>query len=516
MNPKAKKQIADIKKRIRAHGEAPADVPPPADGRLRTSAAKRGKDKPPKPDWGMLAKSFQAQTGRVFYRGGTFFRYDASRGAYAALSEGAMGQQVAGFLCSGGGGLAVPVYSSAAERNLVGALRAGDCSPEALDPKLLPPVWLSTREPAGNWVAMENGLLDLEAAARGGKDALRPYTSAFFSTRTAPFAWDPDAPCPKFEAALAQWLPDPDAQAMLQMLAGLLLVPDTSFEKAFILAGVPGSGRSTFSKILIALLGEENVSNLRLEFFGEKHLLSPLTQTLANVVMDSKTTDSAQRAMQANAGMIEGVMKSVVSGDRIHCEPKFHDATFAPATARLVFCMNYPLPRIIDTSGAMGDRLRIIVFPRKFRDTADDRKDLAAEIIREELAGVFAWAVDGLGMLRKAGKFPDQGKGAAVRADLLAESDRESQFLRERYIESEGGYLPSREVFSAYKTWCMENNYGAKNMGNFRQELLRVFPAAEWPLNAVRLSDSSRIHIIRNIVRDPLAPTDSGGTEHAV
>ena len=464
MNMTIENQMRVADSTLAANGEAQ----PKEDGRAATSQANGGKGGRPSMDWGKVAEEYQVHFGTVVrWHKGEFYEYDPERGAYRRMSEKEQGARVGAFL-------RVPEapakYGVNAERNTVGALRA------TFNPRFSPPCFTDTGRSAAGWVAMRNGLLNVEAAARGEAGALAAHTPAFFSTAFLPYDWTPGAPCPRFMRFMGEVLPDPEAREMARLLAGLLLVPDTTYNVFFVLLGEGGCGKSTFLRVLGGMLGKENVCSVPLPMIGEKHTSHRLTRHLANLVDDSPTVDATRG--QSLAG-VEGVLKQVTGGGLLHVEPKGVDPWEAPATARCVFCQNPPLPPFVDRSEAIWDRLRVIPFPMRFRGTAEQNPRLAEEIIAAELPGVFAWAVGGLGELRKRKEFPQSAAGAAIIAEHRGTCDRERAFLADRYTYSPGGFVPSAEIYPAYRAWSEAEGYRAKNAGNFAQDVKRVFPKVE-------------------------------------
>lgn len=471
MNTTALLKVAEIVKLLAAHpGEGEGDrraVSSPlnglAGGRPTIGAT-------------AIAEAFLAHyRTHVRWCHGSFYEYDQKTGYWRIRTEREMGVRIAAFLNQHPivNRKIVP-YSRSTEADVVGALRGT----ENID--LTPPCFLDTGKSAEGWAAMENGLLDIEAAAKGEIGTTLPsFTPNFFSTRHFPFKWEPGAQCPRFLRFLEQVQPAPDGREMLQLLAGLLLVSDTSYNAFFVLLGEGGCGKSTFLKIIGGLLGEDNCCSVALAEMSEKHTSHRLTRTLANLVDDSATVDGSKFG-QSLAGA-EGLLKRVTSGARIHCEPKFVDSWDAPATARCVFCANPPLPQFADRSHALWDRLRIVPFTVRFRGTPEQNSRLADEILADELPGIFAWAVRGLGALRKLKTFPQCEAGAKIIEMHRAECDKESIFLTDRYRYQEGATTPSRSVYKAYAEWCKDGGYFPKNAGNFAGEVRRVFPGVTGP-----------------------------------
>jgi len=121
------------------------------------------------------------------------------------------------------------------------------------------------------------------------------------------------------------------------------------------------------------------------------------------------------------------------------------------------------------------DRLRIIPFDQVFRGTAQQNTSLKEELL-EELPGIFNWAIEGLARLRKLRRFPDTPAGAKIAAEHRGSCDHEKEFLVDRYRGSTGDSVPSADIYRAYRLFCDDHGYHAKNDANFSKELLRVFP----------------------------------------
>ena len=339
------------------------------------------------------------------------------------------------------------------------------------------PCWLPSGEAAAGWIATRNCLVNVEALARrlgGGTvadaDVTRPHTPQMFSTFALPYDYAPDADCPKWRDYLLGVQPDEQMRVVLQMLAGLALVPDCSYETFFILFGEGGCGKSVYLHVLEHLVGPSNVCTLPLSKFSEKHSTHLLTQYLLNIVGDLPTNDG-----RGSLHAIEGILKDVSSGALLSCEPKNVQPYKAHAIARCIFATN-SLPTFADRTSGIWDRLRVIPFDVRFRGTDKQNPRLKDEIVAEELPGVFMWAVEGLAMLRRMRQFPRGPRGEEIEARHRADCDHERQYLVERYESRKGAFVESQPAYSGYRTWCQDSGYRPKNMVNFVNDLRRVFP----------------------------------------
>ncbi|MBT5535591.1 DUF3854 domain-containing protein, partial [Candidatus Poribacteria bacterium] len=101
-----------------------------------------------------------------------------------------------------------------------------------------------------SWINVRNGWVNW----RTGK--LKPHTPDQLSTVQLPVAFDPSADAHEVRAFLMSVLPE-DFRADIYQVIGYLLAPTTAYEKAFLLVGPQGTGKTTFLTMLTALLGDE-------------------------------------------------------------------------------------------------------------------------------------------------------------------------------------------------------------------------------------------------------------------
>ncbi len=347
--------------------------------------------------------------------------------------------------------------------------------------------WIGTGEAAKGWRAMANVVVDVELAARiqgawalDGADtpeevkqaATRDLTPDLFSLLAMDYCYDPTADCPLFRQWLASTLPDPEVQQAVQMMMGLLLVPDTSYNVCFFLAGEGGCGKSTFLQILEGLIGRENVCRVPLLKFDDKFATWRLSEALVNLVGELPTSDP-----QGRLRYIEGDFKDSVSGGDVHVEKKGKDAYSAPCTARHVFATN-SLPVFFDKSEAIWDRLRIIPFEQRFRYTKAEVRDYAEQIVSAELPGVFNFALVGLAMLRQCQRFPEPVACADAKERHRKRCDVEGSYVKTYYaVATADSYaFPLINGYKIFQEWLRSHGMAARSCQTFREALERVFP----------------------------------------
>ena len=439
--------------------------------RRKQSSPKNGQKGGRPPITKEIADSFVESLGTPFplrrHRGDWFY-YDGI--AYRPYTSDDLNAAIMGHLRSRFPGNATKTMVANIAANLMGDDLAG------IPSRFQMPCWFPSGDSADGWITMSNAIVNVNALARRAngeqiepQDIKRDHTADFFSTFMLEYPFDPDAQCPIWLDYLQGVQPDPATRDMLQMLMGLCLVPDTSYEVFFVFYGNGGCGKSVFLHTLEHVVGKANICALPLSKFGEKHSAHMLTESLVNIVGDLPTSDG-----KMSLHSIEGILKDAVSGGLISCEKKNQQPYQAHAISRCIFATN-SLPTFADRTDGIWDRIRIVPFDIKFRDTDRQNPNLKREIQQQELPGVFNWAVQGLAKLRNLRQFPRGPRGEEERARHRDGCDHEAQFLRDTYQQRNGSFVVGQQIYSEYRQFCYDNGYRPKNAANFASDLRRVF-----------------------------------------
>ena len=338
------------------------------------------------------------------------------------------------------------------------------------------PCFISSRKTAKGLMPMRNTVIDIEALARAVIEGTPLQyvkhigkTPDLFITYGLDYDFDPGARCPKFRRYLEEVQPNPENQSVLQMLMGLALVPDCSYNVAFFLYGQGGTGKSVFVNVLSALVGAGNCCSVPLANLADRFGKAPLTEKLLNLVGELPVMPENGRSAD-----IEGFFKMITSGDEIPVERKGIDGWTAPAIARMVFATN-TMPVFTDRSNGVWDRIRIIPFQQVFRNTERQNPNLSAELL-EERPGILNFAIEGLAMLRKLRTFPECQEGLKIREELRSDCDHERTFLQETTEEAPGSFVSSDLLFKKYKDWMLNSGYRPVGIANFRRAITRLYP----------------------------------------
>jgi P4 family phage/plasmid primase-like protien len=326
------------------------------------------------------------------------------------------------------------------------------------------PSWLAANAMTNECLAAKNGIVSL---ARESEGTLQPHTPEWFSPSCVPYAFDPKAQCPMWEQFLDKVLEgDTERIHLLQEWFGLLLTPDTTFQKFLVLEGEGANGKSVVLEILEAMLGRENVSHVPLEVFGQRFQLGMTLHKLANLAPE----------VNEHAKLDEGVIKQFVGGDVLYVDRKGINGISAKPTARLVVATN-SRPKIGDRTFGMWRRMELLPF-RVTIPPAEQDHQLAAKL-KIELPGILNWALQGRKRLYAQDGFTQSAVSIAALNEYRAESNPARQFLSEHcHLDPKVNTLVER-VYGRYQQWAKANGHSAISDAQFGRELKKLYPTVE-------------------------------------
>ena len=267
--------------------------------------------------------------------------------------------------------------------------------------------------------------------------------------------FDPAANCPRFLSELLMPAVHPDDAVLLQKMAGQCLLGTNLTQRFVILDGEPGRGKSQYGIVLQALIGRENVTQLRTDHLNERfELFRMLMRTLlVGVDVDANFLSSKGAP----------VIKGLVGGDWFDAEQKGGTGSFQfQGKFNILMTSNCRLKvKLQGDVGAWRRRMLIV----RYEAPAPKKKipDFGELLIREEGPGILNWAIKGLRMLltdiAETGDIRLTPRQAGVVDSLLAESDSLRYFLRENVVKAPGSDLSVGEIVHAYAHYCPDKGW---------------------------------------------------------
>lgn len=334
---------------------------------------------------------------------------------------------------------------------------------------LTPPAWLpDAGDPddrgraASDLLVVRNGLLDLTPVLEGGEPVLRPHTPRLFALASAEYSYDPDAQCPRFRKWL-KWFTSgrEDVERLLLEWLAYCLFSSRQFQRFMLLFGPGSNGKGVFTHVATHLLGEGNVSAVKLDRLGGRFDAAETIGKLGNFVAD----------LDEITKVSEGNLKMLCDGSKFSTERKFRAQRFQVITARFMYGCNV-MPRFRDRSDGIWRRALIVPCEAKF----EKRIEKLEERFVEDLPGILNLVIEAGKRLTGKADFDVPAICQATVDEVRLESNSAAAFLKDRLYTCEGGEVLVGELYQQYKGFCERAGYSALNLSNFGSEVRRMFP----------------------------------------
>jgi len=322
--------------------------------------------------------------------------------------------------------------------------------------------YLEPKPPLANRVLinLQNGTFEVNPKGT----QLRPFDRSDFLTYQLPFEYNPQAEAPLFEAYLNKVLPDKERQKVLAEYLGFVFIKHGSNrlkeEKALILYGTGANGKSVFFEVVSALLGAVNTSNYSLQSLTNEN--GYFRAKLANKLVNY--------ASEINGKLESAIFKQLVSGEPVEARLPYGEPFTLKQYAKLIFNCN-ELPKDVEHTNAYFRRFLIIPFDVTIPPQEQD-KQLHTKIIEKELSGVFNWVLDGLNRLLEQKRFTDCEAAKQAVEQYKSQSDSVKMFIDENgYLSSPTDYRLIKELYTEYRSYCLEDGFKPVNKTNFIKRL---------------------------------------------
>ncbi len=290
----------------------------------------------------------------------------------------------------------------------------------------------------GGLTACANVLLDLVTGET------RPHTAAYFNATALPFAHDPAATCPRWNAFLASVFPgDPASVTLLREWFGYVVSGRTDQQKMLYLVGSQRSGKGVIARTLTRLMGRENVAAPTLNGFATNFGLSSLIGKPLAVIADARSSPRVDTQL-----VVERLLL-ITGEDALDVDRKNRPIWTGRLPTRLMMASN-ETPWFRDASGAISSRLLVLVFRESFLGREDHalEADLAAE-----LPGILNWAQAGLTGLAARGRFTVPAASAEVMAEIGEETSPIQAFLTEACVTGPHLQVAVNDLMREWLAW---------------------------------------------------------------
>lgn len=315
------------------------------------------------------------------------------------------------------------------------------------------------RKPDPDHINFQNGILRWETGELKDHDPMR------YDLVQIPYEYDPDASCELWEETLEEWVPDKDTRRFLQEFIGYSLIPDTSFDRMLFLLGGGKNGKSTFLKVIEALLGKENFKSIPLSKLTNQSRFE--TAYLQGALVNCCTDIDPGKITSTR------LIKKITSGEPVRGEVKHGGSFDFTPFARMIFSAN-ELPKTSDTTTGWYRRFEIVEFPNQFDPDDEDTDRYLDEKLKTEIPGIINWAVDGLRRLMDRGSMEPSEEMERKKLQYKRENDSVRAWYKE-CIEpgDQSDKFPTQRLYEHYCQWCDEVGIDAVRRQTLSKRLKR-------------------------------------------
>lgn len=310
-----------------------------------------------------------------------------------------------------------------------------------------------------DWINLENGMYNLKT------HKLEEHHSKFLSTVRVPISFNENATCPKFLQFIKDIANDDEELIKVhQELLGYWLTTETKCEKAVYYYGRGANGKSVLANLVSILVGSENVSSVPLAQFSNNFGLEGIIGKTLNI--------AAENEMQGSRLNTEA-FKSIVSGDGITINIKYRSPIVNyKSKCRLLFLGN-ELPDTTDLTQGYFRKFLIVPFKRTFTEAERNRNLL--EELKEELPGIFNWAIEGLNRLKKQEYIFSHSKVIEDEMTKYRLAQNPVLHFFESSVEIETGSKIRRpSLYEAFQKWSQEQGMDSSALRS-RQRFFKDF-----------------------------------------
>lgn len=305
----------------------------------------------------------------------------------------------------------------------------------------LGPVEMSSFDAQQLWIPLANGVYDISSGQ------LLPHDPLHRLTHIVPYEYDERAECPTWRQCLNEWMLTDKGQTcqewidILQEFFGYCLIPDTRAQVSMLWNGEGGNGKGVATRVLEGLVGRDYTTAIAVEQLHDPYQRAEIQGKLVGFV-----NEPDPKAMQKNGNHF----KAIVGGDPINARrPTEKVFTFKPV-CRVIISTN-ELPSTRDTS--IGYYRRLIMIDWRYNVPADRRDQDLDDKLRQELPGIFNWALEGLRRFRERRKFEIPEESRLLLEGYRKENDPIGRYFKEELVFDVNAWASAKTLYHNFKRW---------------------------------------------------------------
>jgi phage/plasmid-associated DNA primase len=289
-----------------------------------------------------------------------------------------------------------------------------------------------------------------------GGELLR-FSPALVSRNRSPIIFDEEAKCERFLDELVYPAVHPEDAVLLRKYGGLCLLGNNLIQRMLILDGESGRGKTQFANVVQAVVGRENVTQLRTRFLADRFEIYRFLKKTLLVGVDVDPDFLSTRGA--------AVIKGLVGGDWLDAEQKCGTGCFPIQGTYCALITSNSRLRVRLTGDVGAWRRRLLIVRYEAPPPKKKIPDFGAMLVREEGPGILNYFIGGLDMVLRDieesvdGDITLTDRQKNVVDSLLAESDSVRFFLQDRVERMVGNDLSVAEIAEAYATFCPDRGW---------------------------------------------------------
>lgn len=274
----------------------------------------------------------------------------------------------------------------------------------------------------GHLLACPNGTIEL----LDGDVVFRPGAREDMVSLTTGTAYVPGARSAAWDAYLSRFVPAPEVQRYLQVVAGYTLFGKNPERKMFFMQGGTSTGKTTFVNAFNTALGQY-AGTMNLSLFRDNQDEKPRPDLVRGL---SKRLLSASEA-SAEWYLHGDQIKRLTGGDPVTARLLYSSTYVSRKPAFTPWVATNAMPHVKGNDKALGRRLVRIPFDIVIDEGAEDYKIPVALESREGREAVLAWAVRGWELYREDGRIEPPAAILEATKKMLGELSDLDVFLNE-------------------------------------------------------------------------------------
>lgn len=313
---------------------------------------------------------------------------------------------------------------------------------------------------ANPWlINCQNGTVNLKT----GK--MQPFNKNDFITRICSVTYNKDCRTPLWNSLLETITNgNRDTIRYMQKALGYALTGDTSEQAMFVLYGTGSNGKSTFLNTFSAVM------NTYAQSASAETFMHKSNENVNNDVARLKGARFVTAIeMEENKRLSEARIKSMTGGDKL--VSRFLYGEFFEYTPQFkVFLAANHKPVIRDTTNSIWRRIKLMPFENIFTEENRD-KHFAEKIMKNEMPGILAWAVEGCLLWQSEG-LQDPLEVRSATDKYRGEMDTFSNFFDECCVVNPDSRVSNKMLRAAYEEWCRDNGEYMMSQRPLSQKLI--------------------------------------------